>query len=758
MGQSARYGTVTPNDVFSVVTRLGDALLAVPQIRKGSAFQQIQAMKVKAFTDKTPENVFVRTQHLCGLIDQLRKDANLGPVPRVARGQDIAIPAEVYLSAANCLDSVMELIAHEDVDQALGELQQRTEFTGKTPSDVYGLIALAVGRLEAHLGLSSTANSNASPASPTERSEPQSELVSGGTKDEAAPPVSITDVLQQGQDGPKANAGLSLQNPQGVSAPRPRVAPDRRATAVPVAAPKRVPAKRARVAQTSVSRDGASVATALAPKPKLVSKRASAAVAGNSPVALTDTVSPTMINPRPFAASVQNGAPEAGFKRPGYKFLRQNEDWSGLKGASDAQKTDWWDAIKYVPLNEDGDIWASFGGHMRLRLEDWSGFAFGAPAVADDTFLLWRLMLHSDIHFGDNIRVYVEGKSALATDRELPGGRRAALDSDSLALQQAFVDLKIPFGDGSVTIRPGRQMFLFGKQRLVSPLPWANNIRAWDGVSAIANVGGWNVHGFYTQFVPVRKHDFNQADAQTEFFGFYATRKILDDKVGLDAYFLGLDKEDPVTFNGTTGPEERYTIGGRVFGKIADTSFDYDVEGAYQFGEVGAGDISAYMFASEVGYKLADEWGSPRFKIGFDYASGDDTAGGDVETFNQLYPLGHAYFGYMDFVARQNVIDISPGVSLKPMDKMNLVANGHLFWRAEDADALYHAGGGVVRGGALGVEDEIGSEIDLILKYKFNRHLLGLLGYSHFFAGDFLEESGSSDDMDFVYLQLQYTF
>ena len=65
---------------------------------------------------------------------------------------------------------------------------------------------------------------------------------------------------------------------------------------------------------------------------------------------------------------------------------------------------------------------------------------------------------------------------------------------------------------------------------------------------------------------------------------------------------------------------------------------------------------------------------------------------------------------------------------------------------------------GVVRPGGGSSSKEIGSEIDLTLKYKFDRHLLGLLGYSHFFAGDFIEDTGASSDIDFLYAQVQYTF
>ena len=448
-------------------------------------------------------------------------------------------------------------------------------------------------------------------------------------------------------------------------------------------------------------------------------------------------------------------------QRPVYQTQRHNEDWSFLReqDQNPSDMHDFWDPIKHISLSDDDNIYMSLGGQLQTRLEHWEDFAFGSPPNDDETFLLGRLLLHSDIHFGENVRFFVEGKTALSTDRDLPGGRRT-LDVDSLALEQVFLDITIPFDDdASLTLRPGRQQFLFGKQRLVSPLPWANTQRRWDGASAILNTRGWTIQGFWSQFSPVQKYDFNDPDSQTQFYGMYATTKFENlNNLGLDLYVFGLDRDDIVSFNGTTGREERYTIGGRVFGNIADTGFDFDLEAAYQFGSVGAGDVRAFMVGSEVGYRFADTAWSPRFSIGFDYASGDNAPGGDVETFNQLFPLGHAYLGYMDFIGRQNIIDLNAGVSFKPMKKMTVAVKGHLFWRADDNDALYNAGGGVIRAGAFGSSSEVGQEIDLTFNYQFNRHIKGLLGYSHFFPGDFLDESGSADDMDFVYLQLQYTF
>jgi hypothetical protein len=114
--------------------------------------------------------------------------------------------------------------------------------------------------------------------------------------------------------------------------------------------------------------------------------------------------------------------------------------------------------------------------------------------------------------------------------------------------------------------------------------------------------------------------------------------------------------------------------------------------------------------------------------------------------------------GYIDIVGRQNIIDPNLGISFVPLNKLTCEVNGHFFWRSEEEDALYNAGGIVAREGAPGTSLEVGQEIDLLLKYAHNVHTLILLGYSHFFPGEFIKQTGPSDPVDFVYASLQYTF
>ena len=59
----------------------------------------------------------------------------------------------------------------------------------------------------------------------------------------------------------------------------------------------------------------------------------------------------------------------------------------------------------------------------------------------------------------------------------------------------------------------------------------------------------------------------------------------------------------------------------------------------------------------------------------------------------------------------------------------------------------------------VGVEStEIGSEIDLLLNWQIDRHAAAYVGYSHFFAGEFIADTGPAEDIDFFYVALTYTF
>ena len=442
-------------------------------------------------------------------------------------------------------------------------------------------------------------------------------------------------------------------------------------------------------------------------------------------------------------------------KLPSYHNTRYEEDWSVLRGATGSSPST--ERLKFIPLNDSTSVYLSLGGQGRVRFETWDDFGFGGPGSRSDSFGLLRLRLHGDLVMGPHLRFFVEGKSALATDRDLPGGLRI-LDVDSADLQNVFIDLRVPFEEGNFTLRFGRQELQFGRQRLVSPLNWSNTRpRMFDGFRGTLRVAHWRLDAFRTRFVRIRKYAFNRNNSGTDFFGLYVSGRF-PSRLTADFYWLGLDRERSV-WSGVAGQEDRHTLGARLGRPIAETGLDFDLEAAYQFGNHGTTDIRAFMLAGELGYTLAQFFGVPHVAFRFDWASGDeDPSDGDLNTFSQLFPLGHAYLGYIDVVGRQNIIDVSGRFSISPKRPFSIRADGHFFWRADRNDALYNAGGGIVLSGDPLLPRRIGSEFDWTLLYPLNRHAALTIGYSHFFPGPFVSKSKPADGIDFAYVMIQYTF
>jgi hypothetical protein len=448
-------------------------------------------------------------------------------------------------------------------------------------------------------------------------------------------------------------------------------------------------------------------------------------------------------------------------KRPAYQLGsagRFNEDWSVLRGVDLGTTDDFWDRLKFIPLSPDQNVWLTIGGQVRERGEYFRQYLFGnSEPKQSDAYLLSRVRLSADLHVTRYFRMFAEARSSFALDRELVGGRTTAY-VDELDLMNGFADIMIPFGQqASVTLRGGRQELIFGSQRLVGPGDFTQVPRAFEGGAAIAQIAGWTITPFWTQAVVIDKYRFNKSTSDLQLFGVFGTGPLHVLPVNLDLYWLDADNA-VAAFIGTSGRERRHTLGGRIWGKSGATGLDFEVEGAAQFGTVGRGNVAASMFTTVLGYTVPIPQLSPRVYLEFDYASGDDRPGGDVGTFNQLYPNGHSYLGYIDYIGRQNVLSPSAGVTISPIQGLTLSLQQYFFWRASDPDAVYNKSGGVLRAGTASRARYVGAETDVLATYNFARHFQGYVGYSHFFTGEFINTTGPHKDSDFFYAALQYTF
>jgi hypothetical protein len=438
---------------------------------------------------------------------------------------------------------------------------------------------------------------------------------------------------------------------------------------------------------------------------------------------------------------------------PPFSFLRQNEDWSGF--ADEAQDGPIFERIKHLPLSDDGSRWASFGGTLRARGEGWESFGLTSIGNSSDTFSVWRLLAHGDFRLSPRFRAFVEIKSALSDSRDLPGGTRV-VDADNLEVQQLFVDTEL-FSRGRVkaTLRVGRQAFLLGRGRLVAPRIWANTLRSWDGLNARIQHGDWYSDLFWTRPTVTDETDLNRADSDRVFYGGYTKRDRAHQT--LEFYILGFDHDDARTINGTTGPEDRRTFGARaVFAKQKPLTFEF--ESAFQSGNVGSDDVQAWMATAEATWRPSGCRLKPTVRLLLDVASGDDAAGGDVETFNQLFPLGHGNLGAADLVSRQNIIAPSLHVTVKPTDRTTLRLAMHQFFRESRGDGVYAVSGAEFVNATAGTSREIASELDVAIIVALNSKLRLEVGGARVYAGNFLEQAGRTEDLTFGYGQLEFRF
>ena len=406
------------------------------------------------------------------------------------------------------------------------------------------------------------------------------------------------------------------------------------------------------------------------------------------------------------------------------------------------------DSFKRLELSESARL--DLGGEFRARYHHENNIGRSRLDGLDNDFLLTRLRLYANLELGNSVRIFVEGIDARQTRGDLPP---RGIEVDHADLLNGFIDVNLGQGRHKVTLRAGRQELLFGAQRLISPLNWANTRRVFDGFRIDHRYGDWTHRLIAVRPRMTEPRSFNDTDGSQSLVGAYSTFAGFAGNVA-DLYYLRRKETAGAGF-------VFHTLGGRLKGNRGD--FLYEAEAAYQFGDRGALDHKAGMATIGLGYRFPAAPWKPVFWLYYDWASGDgDQDDGTSRTFNQLFPLGHAYFGFMDIVARQNIGAISLRATAKPAAKLTLHAALHSFYLAKKADGLYNAGGGLIRSDTSASSgSHIGEEIDITATFALMQRIKLQLAYSHFFGGNFVDNTnplGVSGNADFFYSHIVLQF
>ena len=437
---------------------------------------------------------------------------------------------------------------------------------------------------------------------------------------------------------------------------------------------------------------------------------------------------------------------------------------------------------------------------FRYRWENWNAFA---PESSDFHGIRTRVAL--DYRFKDKIRVFAQAQQTavlgLSATSNGAGGLYRSNNGNqdnpsSIRPSQMFAQFNPTEGSwiraGRSTINMGTEVgykesdwqYLKSKrqaQRLVGSVDWTNGARSNDGLASRVMVGEHVLHLFAAQpttgvFVVDDEAYKSNDDILFGGLDWTAPRGVLLDNTEVGAFFVGYsDTRNPAEVAGLFGDIEVFTLGGSMLGvyPVGKGRIDTLLWGAFQFGEyadqgpstgVQNRDQLAGALVAEIGYQRTDLWAKPWLRLGFNWASGDGNLDdNDRNTFFNILPTNHLYYGYTDQLAFQNLSDLLLQLKLTPIEKLGVEITYHRFWLDSATDFRWAGTGAFSRTnlgytrGASNASTDVGQELDILVTYPVNRWLSVLGGYSKLWGGDVFATSANSN-VDFAYLQMQIKY
>ncbi|WP_310391304.1 alginate export family protein [Hymenobacter sp.] len=437
---------------------------------------------------------------------------------------------------------------------------------------------------------------------------------------------------------------------------------------------------------------------------------------------------------------------------PEYEAERAKEDYRYLATDSGVPP-DVFDPIKFIALSRSKTTYLSIGGEIRQQYELLHNAGWGEEPEDRNGYLLQRYLLHTDWHFGRNVRVFGQLKSGLTTGKR---GTPDLPDEDQLDLHQAFMDVSTGGAGNALTLRLGRQEMSYGSSRLISLREGPTVRQTFDGARVMGQSPRGRLEAFVTRPATTKPGIFDdEPNPEVWFWGVYGVRLLARRAGGLDGYYLGFANRQARFAQGRAA-ERRHSVGFRWWG--APGAFRYNAEAVYQFGRFGVGTIRAGTVSSEVGYGWQNLPLAPALTLRAEYISGDrNLADPTLQTFNPLFPKG-AYFGQVALVGPANLFDLHPILTLHPLASRNLTIrfDWAFFWRASRADGFYTTPYVLARSGTRAQSAYIGDQLTVEAEWPLQRHLQLEVFVTQFRAGTFLRESGTGRNL--TYLSPRVTF
>jgi Alginate export len=424
--------------------------------------------------------------------------------------------------------------------------------------------------------------------------------------------------------------------------------------------------------------------------------------------------------------------------------------------------------------------WLDLGLEYRARYESRDNDFRRADENIDDPILLRTRAYVGIKNILDPLRAAIE----LQDSRRNNGDYSRSFDTrdvDKADILQGYLELnfkqsflgKDDLGnERPIWIRAGRHAWEAIDRRLIARNEWRNTTNTFQGVRA--NIGDkkndWQLELFAVKPVQRFTSQLDEVDHAQDFYGIIGDWRGLSEYATFEPYYLLLKQDGDKVKYDANGVElagtplrqaqidrEIHTGGLRVYGSIPNTRFDYDASYVKQWGEqdrflsnrLGYTKVEhdAHAYNAEVGYTFNHTW-KPRLSAFYGVATGDKATpvAANDRTSNQRFDR---LFGFArpwsndDYIQMENIrtpkirVEFDPIV---PLIENVKVDTGFSWYKLDSASDRWNAGANLRdRTGKSGTD--LGKEYDLRVRFPINQYASLNLGYAHFWAGDFVQDT-----------------
>ena len=226
--------------------------------------------------------------------------------------------------------------------------------------------------------------------------------------------------------------------------------------------------------------------------------------------------------------------------------------------------------------------------------------------------------------------------------------------------------------EGWVDVLAGRQVLLFGDERVIGPSNWTNVGRTFNVARVDFHHPGYKVSVFASSVVPGENTDLHNALPDNNLYGIYGSlQNVVPEGQLSSPMFSGALHPRTLLF------QKRSVTGTSMKSPSVSTGKVRFPPASTMTPNLTARQVHSANIQSALGQAMpasakpfARRPHRRELSCELNYASGTkNPAGHDWNTFDQLYPSNHDKYGFADLIGRRNLVQYRAGIEEVPAKK-----------------------------------------------------------------------------------------